>query len=340
MKDSVVVFFFTSSNHLSNVKTLQSIYKQDYPHIRLIVCNDCTYGFESERFLNNLEHRRPFNVEHIILQENRVSLGEYRSQSRFWKQNQTGYFLTIHAGECFVSDTALSNCVQKLRANSSVSAILCGCECRDVNMKNILSKHEPAAIIEDGKSMKMSDQIRDCMVIYRTSVLYSIDMQLNERETQISRKLIPWLQQNGHRLTAVESVLCVYSVESTDCMIRPVPEELGSNNIERISALLREAENCPKPDQTATRIRVAPRHMKRNIFLLLKKLSTISRIMMYACFTLLLFIAGSFSLNLETGLFVLVGWCFVIFAALGAIWTVGMLVSNLYLKKNPHRMVG
>ena len=65
MRPSTVVILLAGSDHLKNVKTLQSIFKQDYENIRLVVCNDHTYGFENQRLLNNFRHERPENIRQI-----------------------------------------------------------------------------------------------------------------------------------------------------------------------------------------------------------------------------------------------------------------------------------
>lgn len=348
MKNSVVVFFFAGNNHLSNLKTLQSIYAQDYRHIRMIICNDSTYRFENERLLNNFEHKRPENIEHIIFQENNRTVGEFRSQAQFWRQYTEGFFVTLHAGEYFTSASALSQCVRKLKSNASTAAVVCGCEQRDSTLKRVLKRYTAEPIltgisdaVRSGDINAGRQELHDCMVVYRMSALHKVQLALDDKAANISNRIIPWLLENGDLVSSADTTLCMYSEESVNPMIPSAPEELGRGNLERIAELLRDAENTPQDDSLEYKIPAAPKKQKRkNWFPLLKKLSTVSRIMMYAFLALLLCIAGALFLNLEEGLFTLSGAAFLILAFLCAVWTVGMLACNLYLKKNPHRLVG
>jgi hypothetical protein len=54
---------------------------------------------------------------------------------------------------------------------------------------------------------------------------------------------------------------------------------------------------------------------------------------------LLLFVAAGLFLNLEFGVFFAMGICFLTGAVLVIGWAFAMLVCNLYLKKNPQRLV-
>lgn len=339
MKNSVVVFFFTSSNHLSNVKTLQSIYRQDYRHIRLIVCNDCTSGFESERLLNNFEHDRPDNIEYIVFQENERPLGEFRSQAQFWSRLTDAFFFTIHSGEYFASPSSVRSCVQKLKENGSVCAVVCNCDRRDSSFR-VVEKEYAAADILAGAAGQVCE-LRDCMVLYRVSALQATTFRPDDTLTHISRQLVPHLLAQGNRVTVLDKDICHFSDESIDPMLAPVPAEFGSHTLENIENLLREQQAQPAQKTALFQAQpdISKKHSGRNIFLLLSKLSTVSRILLYAIVTLLLFTAGGLFLNLGAGLFTVMGIGFLVLAVLAAFWTAGMLVCNLYLKKNPQRLV-
>lgn len=249
MNNTITVFFFTSSNHISNVKTLQSIYKQDYPHIHLIVCNDSTYGFENERFFYNLNHQCPRNIEHIIFQENRKSLGEFQSQSSFWDKISEGLIITLHSGEYFTSTSALSKVAQRIESNNSIAGILYGCECWDNRFKKVLNRYAATdvlnSICDTGSSCglaKKRAEFRDCMVIYQVSMLREVLLHLDERRTHISNALVPWLVSRGYKIITSTEALCRYSAESIDPMIKPIPDVLGNVNLQKISALINETK--------------------------------------------------------------------------------------------------
>ena len=244
MKETISIFLFVGSNHLSNVHSLQSIYKQDYKHIRLIVCNDCTYGFESARLLENFEHDRPKNIEHIIFQENRTPIGEYRSLLKYWHQTESAYFMILHAGEYFVSPSSLREAVQNFKRLRNADAILCGCECWDDNFENVLKQHTSEKVMEEisGRNSRMhfDNTMRDCMVIYKTDVLPQCLLSIEENVSHISCRLVPWLIKNKFQVKFSNKTLCRYSESSILDMVRATPDTFERRHLANIIHLLQK----------------------------------------------------------------------------------------------------
>lgn len=242
MKDTITVFLFVGSNHLSNVKSLQSIYKQDYEHIRLIVCNDCTYGFESERLLGNFEHRRPKNIEHIIFQENRVSIGKYRSLQKFLPQIQSEYFMILHAGEYFISPSSVREAIRVLKKNKKSDAVICACEFWDDKFKLIYKVYSPKnvmdALCHKGDEGQGAYKLYDCMVVYRTSVLVDENFVVEEACLQISSRIIPCLLEKEIRIEISEKSLCRYSESSKVDMVNPTPKTLNRRHVDNVISLV------------------------------------------------------------------------------------------------------
>ena len=349
MKNSVVVFLMTGNNHLSNVKTLQSVYSQDYPDIRLIVCNDCTYGFENERLLNNFEHNRPANIQQIVYQENPRTVGEYATQAPFWKKIPADFFVTLHAGEYFTSPHALRDCVQRIKGNTTLSAILCNCERWDDAFKKCAHRTDAArlladitAAVQENEPPLAAAELHDCMVVYRRSALLELTSRPDEKCTNISSELLPELIRSGKTVSVYQESLCRFSVGSVNTAFRMAPTEFGNGNLEKIARLLKEnPQRATEAESTLAQptLPAAPKPKKRNIFVLLRKLSTVANMLIYVVVTLLLAVGGALFLNLKTPLFAAAGIAFLVLAAMAALWTVFMLCCNLYLKKNPQRLV-
>lgn len=346
MDHSVVIFFFTSSNHISNVATLQSIYMQDYPHIRLIVCNDCTAGFQSERLVNNFEHKRPANIEYILFQENQHSIGLYRSQAPYWGRLRDAYMITLHAGETFTSSASLRRGIAKMEADPGAAAVVCGCEFWNDTLKAILEKHDALSVVsaitedlERGTHQERSAYLYDCMVIYRLAALRALPMVQSVQENQLCQKLVPMLLQKNARVLADETYICKYSGKRVDPMLAPIPQTLGSQTVEHIAQLLRETPPEGKGDIFDSLLAEPVKGKKRNIFVLFHKLSSVSKLLTYGVIALLFAVAAGLFLNLESGAFFALGITFLVGAVLIVAWAFAMLVCNLYLKKNPQRMV-
>jgi len=86
VQKSILLIAMLNNNHLSNVRTLQSIYSQTHPEIYLVICNDAIPKFDCERIIYNL-FDKPDNIKGIYLKENRYPLGgiheRYHSCRRF-----------------------------------------------------------------------------------------------------------------------------------------------------------------------------------------------------------------------------------------------------------------
>lgn len=344
MKESVTIFFFANNNHLSNVRTLQSIYRQNCDHINLIVCNDCTYGFQSERLLNNFEAGRPANVEYVHFHENPYPMGEFASQRQFWDRIDSEYYLVIHSGEQLAAPDALRACVDTLRLDKSLAAAVMDLEEWDAGFKHRLAVTQ--CIETAGNSGILSgedrqrlhpEQIRDCMVVYYLPVLRRLALVFNEDACQISGEVIPYLLEKGHRIVRKSGALCRYSEDSVQDVQVPEPTRLGSEALHNIQMILQDSEWKEQQSEILFHSSAAAsKTPKRNYHLLAYKLCTFTRIKNLALITLLLYIAAA--LFLLTGA-PFVGPIFMMAAGVATVCVGSMLVLNLYYKRNPQRLV-
>lgn len=348
MKESVTVFFFANNNHTQNVRTLQSIYTQDYKCINLIVCNDCSYGFDSERLLNNFQELKPENVQQIYYHENQIPRGEYYSQAQFWDRIDGTFIVTIHSGERFTSPSALRDCAASLKYDASLAAALTGVEEWSDDFGSMLSVSTVAGspdsrlvLSSENANALQTQNIRDCMVMYRLSALRSLQLSLDKHCVHISRSIIPQLLENGHRIVALRSCMCKFCENSLQNTVSPVPSAFGNTTLRNISVLLQESDGQAtlSGDLFQSTLPTPPRKQGNKLMVMLHKLSTFARIKNYAILTLLLCIAGALFLNLNTPATDVLGGVFMVCAVIALLVTAGMLVCNLYFKRNPQRLV-
>lgn len=344
MKDSVTLFFFANNNHTQNVRTLQSIYTQDYKCIQLIICNDCTYGFESERLLNNFQEFKPENVQQILFHENPTPMGEYASQAQFWHRLNSTFLLTIHSGERFTGPSALTDCVRSLRNDASLAAAVTGVELWNETFETRLSTKNAGVrqvFTAETAAKFPCDSLRDCMVLYRLSALRELTLSSDRHSTHIGRFLIPKLLETGHRVVTLPMCLCKYSEASLADVSRPVPTTFGNETLRSIDTLLQAQTAGHETDGDLFRSTLpAPKHKNPNRRLvLLYKLSTLAWIRNWAIIALLLITAGALFLNLESTVTFALGIAFLI-CAIGALCIMAALLGcNLYFKRNPQRLV-
>lgn len=349
MTESVTIFFFANSNHLSNVKTLQSIYKQDYERINLLICNDCTYGFESERLLNNFEAQKPDNIQQIIFHENKYPMGEYRSQAQFWDRLDSEYYLTIHSGEYFTSPSALRECIEALEEDASLAAVATGSELWSNDFKVKLSDHVVLQIDSSFAVLSSTDYheneteaLRDCMVVYRLADLRGKKFQFDSQCTQISQYIVPQLIQEEKPVAILMTKLCRYSESSIEDQAAEIPAEFGFNKFQNIERLLQDAAQKQEVQESMLFQSSVPTPKKkqgRNIALFLYKQSTFARMRSCAVLMLLFIIAAVLTMQLDAVYMSVLSFALMACAIVSAALIIGMLCCNLYFKRNPQRLV-
>ena len=345
MKESLTIFFFVNNNHLSNVRTLQSIYRQDYPHINLVVCNDCTYGFQSERLLNNFEADRGANIEYLYFQENPWPMGECASQTQLWDRIHSDYYYVIHSGDELAEPDVLRRCVATLRLDRSLAAAVAAVEQWDDKRRKLLATTTVTKDPEAQGVFSAADQkqlqvhrLRDCMAVYRLETLKKLTLDVEDPTRFLSKQAMPQLLEMGRRITVQPYTLCQYTQSSVQDFLLPEPAQLGRDTLRNIQQLLQEREQTG--ENALFQADVPPvKPPKRNIHKMLYKLSTVKKIALYAGGAVMLSVAAALFLMLEQTVFFLIGCGFLALAAGAAGLTVLMLVLNLYYKKNPQRLV-
>lgn len=345
MKESLTIFFFVNNNHLSNVRTLQSIYRQNYPHINLVICNDCTYGFQSERLLNNFEADRGANIEYLYFQENPWPMGECASQIQLWDRIHSDYYYVIHSGDELTEPDVLRRGVNTLRLDRSLAASVAAVERWDDRYKK---KVFTTTITKDPEAQgvfSVADQnqlqvhrLRDCMAIYRLEALKKLTFDEDDRSRFLSKQAMSQLLEMGRRITVQPYTLCKYTPSSVQDHPIPEPTKLGRDTLRNIQQLLLEREQAGEDALFQADV-PAIKAPKRNIHKMLYKLSTLKKIALCAGGAVLLSIAAALFLLLDQPVFCFVGWGFLTLAACAVGLTVLMLALNLYYKKNPQRLV-
>jgi len=344
-----MVLLLTNDNHLSNVKSLQSIYKQDYPNIYLVVCNDCTDHFQSERLFYNYEAGRPENVQGVYVHENVHPLGEYCTQKQFWDHAKADYVVALHSGEYFVSPQALSQCVKQLEYDHSVAALLVGAELWSNDMKKCetvyaaVNQRQPQFLTSLEQAAVKLTEIRDCMLICRLKDVRALEFSEEQSGVAVGANVLTALLSDKRRVMMIPQTLCKFSELSIEDEKKAVPDTYGNKRIQNISELLKE-ESAQRDSGEKDRLfggnpmGVAP-SQETSRWLKLYKYSRFSKLKSYAVLDLLTIICAVLMLMTNHPLLSVAGAVVLAGSVLLLCWTMAMLVVNLYLKKNPQRLV-
>ena len=213
----VFIILMLTNHHISNVKSLQSIYTQDYENIIVIAHNDSTSSFQSERFGWNLESGRGSNIRQVIFEESRYQLGEYAALQKYWRQMDDGLTITLHAGEYFKSSTSVSECVELFNGEDEPDVVLSPCTCYTNDMKKV------ARVLGTRQVARDTGSFRDCMVMAKTGVLRDIDVEVGIKEQHVIYHILNRLYEMDCVFAHSSKTLCNYSEASVDPQETPEP---------------------------------------------------------------------------------------------------------------------
>ena len=245
-KPQFLVFLFLNDNHLSNVKTLHSVYEQNYPNIFLIACNDCTDEFQCERFLYNLEEKRRENIKGIYLYESPYPLGECRIQKELWKITDAEYIITLHSGEYFANKNVLRRCAEIMKRNVSAEAVTMNAELWSDDMESCLLEY--SAFSKADATISAADKekmlYRDFMFAYRKKTIEKIIF--SQGNELVNQKW--WLELLGgqYNVSKQRFTCCKYSAASIKNTESLIPKIFGNERIQNIQRKLREMQQSKK----------------------------------------------------------------------------------------------
>lgn len=346
MESSLLVIFLVNDNHISNVKTLQSIYKQDYPNIYLAVCNDCTNHFQSERLLYNFMENRPDNIKQIYYHENIYPLGEYQTQKQFWDRYHVTYVITLHSGEYFVSPEALTNCVKYLEYDRSVPAIVTSAELWSDDMRKKITQYTAKGDnINEINTLQQSQivELRDCMLVWRLDVLKNLNIEFDPNRP-VSQSICAELLDKGKAPTILSLALCKFSESSICNVTAPPPAATYGNILLQSISLLLKSSNHKELQMKLTNFSVKGNLNidslpNKKLELKLYECSRFSNIKHYAAVDMLLIVIALVLIMTPITYRKVSALCLLIAAIAVSIWTALMVIINLYFKKNPQRLV-
>ena len=330
----LLIVLFANDNHLSNIRSLQSIFKQDYPNIILFVINDDTDAFQSERLIYNITDHTPETVQKVRIVENPYPIGECASVKNALSESEADYVFILHAGEIFSSPKVLRKCLMKMEHDLSSSFLTAPIEKKSDNLKETIeiktfSKEE----------IETFEKTRPCdaMFLYRSQVLYLILEKMTGKSCNTCEAVLPLFSDDNLRFLSIDSPICFYSDENMKTPLASIPSHLGNERLHHISELISDQRNSQTDSVkiTADKSRILTPSNKRTLWLF-KHSRFMSIKIDVLIFLLLLFFSA---LVFWEKISVILGIALIFITVLVGIWTITMLCVNLYFRKYPERLV-
>lgn len=331
---SVLVVLFANNNHLSNVKTLQSIYRQNYGNFYLLVCNDAGSNFQAERLLYNFLEKQPEGLQQIYMVENHFPKGEILTLRDKMGFVETDYVMVLHSGEYLAEPDTLDQCVEMFEVHENAPALALAADLYYSDMKEL---DDTFTVPQDGQIDP--DHMRDCMLFYRyESLAAALQQDAVHAHTPLWKHTLPSLSG----LYAVNVTVCRFSKSSIEDTPWEIPQELGNSRMLKISRMLAENKETAATNTTPPSIKMAvPRRIskKQKLKGWLFKQSRFRSILIYAILFLLLLICAVLFMWVAPDNVKSIGILFAVAAAAAVIWCAGLVAFNLYYRKHPERLM-
>ena len=330
----LLIVLFVNDNHLSNVRSLQSIFKQDYPNTILYVINDDTDAFQSERLLYNITDHTPDTVQKVRIVENPYPIGECASVKNALLESKADYVYILHAGEIISSPRILRKCLMKMEHDLSSSFLIAPIE-KKTDILNETVEIRSFSLEEDKNNVERTRPC-DAMFLYRSQVLYQIFEKMTSKRCNTSEAVIPFLEDNL-RFLSVDSPICFYSDESMKTPLASIPSHLGNERLHHITELISNQKSAQIESLkiAADKSRVLTPSNKRTLWLF--KHSRFMSIKIDVLIFLLLFLLSA--LVFLEKISIILGIILLSMTMIMGIWTITMLCFNLHFRKHPERLV-
>lgn len=207
---TVLLCVFLTDNHLKNVKTLQSIYKQKQINVFLCLINNGLLDFQCERYIYNLNVDRPQNINQVYLYELEKRKDVVNCVKEMTNKFTTDYLYVLRAGDYLKGDVALKESVDSLSSQEEYRICLLSYEKENryytVNTYRSLTE----------RCDELWTKYRDCMFIYDASILDKLIMNSYCDYASFAHSAIPVFLDNGVKVKYEKLVVCEIDADSNE----------------------------------------------------------------------------------------------------------------------------
>ena len=153
---SILVLCYKNTNLLYGM--LDSIFRQDYPRIQLIVSDDGSADFEEEQIEKYIDTHRCQNIEDVIIRKNKKNLGTVRHIYEALSLVKGEYFVFTAADDRFYGNDIISQYILRFLKNPNAAWLVAKCRLVTADYKRNLSEL-PARVddpyFEEGDPIKL-----------------------------------------------------------------------------------------------------------------------------------------------------------------------------------------
>ena len=100
-------------------ETMQSVFRQDYPNIEYVICDDGSDDFPEEEIRKKIEELKCDHVKNVIILASPENRGTVRNLNHAYKQSHGDYILNLSCGDVFFADDVVRKIVRVFLKNKA-----------------------------------------------------------------------------------------------------------------------------------------------------------------------------------------------------------------------------
>lgn len=156
-------------------EAVDSLLRQDYPRIELIIANDASDDFQERELADYIETHKRENIVRVIIQNQEKNVGTVRNIEWVRQKSSGEYIMYMAADDALYDGTVLSRYVREFQKNEDILVLssktaMCGTELNDI--MEYIPDEEGIHVIKDLSPAEMFSFETHTFLVPTTSTCY------------------------------------------------------------------------------------------------------------------------------------------------------------------------
>ncbi|WP_312103011.1 glycosyltransferase [Pygmaiobacter massiliensis] len=113
------------NNYCYITETLDSLFKQDYPNIELLISNDGSEDFDEQELIDYIANNKRENIKRVFVNNNAENIGTVQNINLVRQQARGEYIMYMAADDALYDETVLSRYVEEFERLGRNAMLVC-----------------------------------------------------------------------------------------------------------------------------------------------------------------------------------------------------------------------